>query len=225
MAERQSCQTWDFGRKCVCACVCWQEHTTTAACHFGLSTNGHLFWIKWSSPLPSALLCIYHVVYSKVIFNMRAPFSMCCSATNHRASDECDNTQSCRVFSPHLSLVISSQLRLRAGETLTLSQLCPFTPLVSDEGAAVTFLKCSVEICSLFHQPFLMTNSLFLGFFLCFFSISVTHLYNSYCSQNISKIPILSLSGGHRSLVQSIPEIQWPMGILGCLCFYTMLSL
>lgn len=109
--DRQSCQTWDFGRKCVCACVCWQEHTTTAACHFGLSTNGHLFWIKWSSPLPSALLCIYHVVYSKVIFNMRAPFPMCCSTTNHRASDECDNAQSCGVFSPHLSLVISSEIR------------------------------------------------------------------------------------------------------------------
>lgn len=96
----------------VCVHVCVGRSTLhTAACHFGLSTNGHLFWIKWSSPLPSALLCIYHVVYSKVIFNMRAPFPMCCSTTNHRASDECDNAQSCGVFSPHLSLVISSEIR------------------------------------------------------------------------------------------------------------------
>lgn len=107
-----------------CAHVCWRKHTTTAACHFSLSTKSHLFWIKrCPPPLPSALLCIYHVVYSKVISNMRAPFFMCCSTTNHRASDKWDNAQSCRVFSPHLSLLISSQISLRAacsGETLTV---------------------------------------------------------------------------------------------------------
>ena len=45
-------------------------------------------------PPPPALLFIYHVVYSKVIFNMRAPFRKCCSNTNHRPSDEYDNAHS-----------------------------------------------------------------------------------------------------------------------------------
>lgn len=113
LKDRKSCQTGDFRRKCVRAFVCWSEQTTTAASHFGQSTNGHLFWIKWYLPLPSASLCIYHVVCSKVIFNMRAPFPMCCSTTNHRESDECDNAQSCRVFSPHLSLVIPSEQHIQ----------------------------------------------------------------------------------------------------------------
>lgn len=97
-------------------CVCiWLKHTTTAVCHFSLSTHGHLFWIKWCPPpIPSALLCIYHVVYSKVIFSMGVTYPMCCSTTNHRASDECDNAQDCRPFPVLLSPVISLQIGLKA---------------------------------------------------------------------------------------------------------------
>lgn len=43
----------------------------------------------------------------------------------------------------------------------------------------------------------------------------MTHIYNAFSSQNIYKIPILSLS----------PLGQWPIGMSDCLCFYTMLAI
>lgn len=158
-----------ISRESVCACVCWRKHTTTAACHFSLSTKGHLFWIKWCSPpLPSALLCIYHVVYSKVIFNMRALFLVCCSTTNHWASDDCDNTQSCRVSSPHLSLVISSQIR-SGWELDVLTARCIHSSQQRwSNFSLMQFLNCSLEMYSLFHQQSLMTCSLFMIFIFLF---------------------------------------------------------
>lgn len=75
---------------------------------------------------------------------------------------------------------------------------------------------------NVFHFPSTVCHDMFIisAFNVSFFFHKrVTSIYNFYCSQNISKIPILSLSGRHFSLAQSIPEIQLQM------CFYTMLSL
>lgn len=129
---------------------------------------------------------------------MRATFLMCCSTTNHRASDECDNAQSCRVFPPLLSLVISSQIRLRtahSGDTLTVSQLSPSTLYNSDEGTtvwccfAIVPWKCLHFSMTLHHKVNALSWHIHYFCFLCVFSIRVTRRYNSYCSQNISKIP------------------------------------
>ncbi len=140
-------------------------------------------------------------------------FPMCCSTTNHRASDECDNAQSCRVFPPLLSLVISLQIRLRAahsGDTLAFSQLSPSTLYNSDEGTAVWWCFSNVSwkyfSMTLHHKVNALSWRIHYFCFLCFFSIRVTRRYNSYCSQNISKIP-------HTFLVWSTsltgPKYSW----------------